>query len=313
VTDGSATRGVLVTGGTGFIGGHVVRALRARHVDVWVWSRRVAKARAQLDRDIRVVGALAEIPGEARIDAIVNLAGAPVIGPPWTRARRQLLIDSRVQTTQAVLEWCATRAVRPAVLVTASAIGFYGGFAGPAGDAWLDEASPPQEVFQSQLCREREAAANAADALGIRVVNLRIGLVLGTDGGIFSRLALAARLGGAAVIGDGLQWMSWIHIRDMVRIVEFAIEDATLRGAVNAVAPAPVRQLYFQRALACALDRPRWLRIPAGVLRLGLGEMAELLVCGQRVMPRRLQLLGFSFSYATFERALADLVKPGRS
>ena len=313
MTTGRTIHGVLVTGGTGFIGRHVVRALRARNVDVWVWSRRIAPARARLGADVRVVGALAEIPGDARIDAIVNLAGAPVIGPPWTRARRRLLIDSRVQTTQAVLEWCAARTPRPAALVTASAIGYYGGFCGPAGDAWLDESSPSQDAFQSRLCREREAAANAAETLDMRAVNLRIGLVLGKDGGIFARLALAARLGGAAVIGDGLQWMSWIHIHDMVRIVELAMEEVTLRGAVNAVAPAPVRQLYFQRALACALHRPRWLRIPAAALRLCLGEMAELLVCGQRVTPQRLLARGFRFRHATFESALADLIRRGRS
>jgi uncharacterized protein (TIGR01777 family) len=313
MTTDATLRGVLVTGGTGFIGRHVVRALRARQVDVWVWSRRVARARARLGADVRVVGTLAEIPGDARIDAIVNLAGAPVIGPPWTRARRQLLIDSRVNTTQAVLEWCAARAPRPAALVTASAIGYYGGYCGPAGDAWLDESSPSQDDFQSRLCREREASANGAESLGMRAVNLRIGLVLGTDGGIFARLALAARLGGAAVIGDGLQWMSWIHIRDLVRIVELALDEVTLRGAVNAVAPAPVRQLYFQRALACALNRPCWLRVPAAALRRCLGEMAELLVCGQRVAPRRLLAQGFQFQHATFESALADLVRRGRS
>ena len=309
MTNDGATRGVLVTGGTGFIGGHVVRRLRARHVDVWVWSRRAARASARFDPDVRVISALAEIPADAPINAIVNLAGAPVIGPPWTQARRRVLIDSRVKTTQAVLEWCATRAQRPRVLVTASAIGYYGGYRGPDGDHWLDEASPPQESFQSQLCREREAAANLAEPLGMRAVNLRIGLVLGTDGGIFARLALAARLGGAAVIGDGLQWMSWIHIDDMVRIVELAVASTTLRGAVNAVAPAPVRQLYFERALACAVNRPRWLRIPAGLLRAALGEMAELLVYGQRVAPRRLLAQGFEFRHATFESALADLLE----
>ena len=304
-----STRTVLITGATGFIGGHMIRAALARGDAVWGWSRDAASARRRLPGAVRVVGALAEIPAGEPIDAIVNLAGAPVIGPPWTRARRQLLIDSRVQTTAAVLAWCATRARKPAVLVSASAIGFYG----PAGDLWLDESSPPQPAFQSQLCIAREAAANAATEIGIRAVNLRIGLVLGADGGIFTRLALPAKLGLAARIGDGRQWMSWIHIDDLVRIVQLASDDAALNGPVNAVAPAPVRQGDFQRALTHALHRPLWLRIPAMSLRLALGEMAELLVRGQRVTPRRLLEAGFAFRHATLGDALAELLRPGRS
>ena len=150
-------RSLLVTGATGFIGGHVIRAALARGDTVWVWSRDARRARRKLPGAVHVVESLAEIPATENIDAIVNLAGAPVIGPPWTRGRRRLLIDSRVKTTAAVLEWCATRPQRPEVLVSASAIGFYG----PAGDDWLDESSPAQTVFQSQLCVAREAAANA--------------------------------------------------------------------------------------------------------------------------------------------------------
>ena len=203
----SSGRTVLVTGATGFIGGHVVRMLRKRGDAVWVWTRDADRALARFGPHVHVVRVLADIPTDTRVDAIVNLAGAPVIGPPWTRRRRQLLIDSRVKTTQQVLDWCAHRAdtqdagarLAPRVMVTASAIGFYG----PGGDEWLDERTPPREVFQSRLCVEREAAANAAQALGMRVVNLRIGLVLGRDGGIFPRLALPARLGMATTIGDG--------------------------------------------------------------------------------------------------------------
>jgi uncharacterized protein (TIGR01777 family) len=297
-------RGVLVTGGTGFIGGHVIRRLLARGVPVWVWTRDAAAARKKLGAAVNVVGALADIPADAPVDGIVNLAGAAAVGPPWTRARRRVLVDSRVRTTEAVIAWCATRAQRPNVLVSASAIGFYG----PGEDDWFDESSPPRPgVFQSDLCRLREIATQPAADLGIRIVNPRIGLVLGADGGILQRLALAAKFGGAAVIGDGRQWMSWIHIGDMVRILERALEDDALRGAVNAVAPEPVRQREFQRALTRALHRPLLLRIPAFALRAALGEMAELLVKGQRVAPRRLQSLGFEFTHGTLESAMRDL------
>jgi uncharacterized protein (TIGR01777 family) len=303
----SSGRAVLVGGATGFVGGHVVRALRRRGDSVWVWTRDADRALARFGPHVHVVTRLADLPADVHIDAVIALAGAPVIGPPWTRARRRLLIDSRVKTTQAILDWSATRAAPPRVMVTASAIGYYGGFQGPQADAWLDESSPPQDGFPSRLCIEREAVANAGEAQGIRVVNLRIGLVLGRDGGIFQQLARPAKLGLAAVIGDGRQWMSWIHVHDLVRIVETALDEPQLRGAVNAVAPAPVRQRDFQRALARSLRRPQWLRVPAFALRT-LGEMAELLVQGQRVAPRRLLAQGFDFRHYTLDSALRELV-----
>jgi hypothetical protein len=297
-------RGILATGGTGFIGGHLIRKLLSRGIGVWVWSRDASRARRRLDPAVQVIGALEEIPAEAPIDGIVNLAGAPAIGLPWTRARRRVLIDSRVKTTEAVIAWCATRAHRPRVLISASAIGFYG----PGGDEWLDESSPPQAAFQSELCRLRELAAQPAEGLGVRVVNARIGLALGNDGGILARLVLAARLGAAAVIGDGRQWMSWIHIDDLVHILELMLEDESLRGAINAVSPEPARQRDFQRALTGVLRRPLLLRIPGAPLTATLGEMAELLVKGQRVAPKRLRDAGFEFRHPALEEALTDLL-----
>jgi len=305
--DRPSGRAVLITGATGFIGGHVVRAMRKRGDIVWVWTRDADRALARFGPHVNVATRLADIPADARIDVVVNLAGAPVIGPPWTKARRQLLIDSRVKTTQAVLDWCDTRTRPPRVIVSASAIGFYG----PAGDTWLTEDSPSQDLFQSRLCVEREAAANAAEARGIRAVNLRIGLVLGADGGIFPRLALPARLGGAAKIGDGRQWMSWIHIADLLRVIERVIDEPVWRGPVNAVAPAPERQGDFQRALARAFRRPFFLRVPGVVLRMAMGEMAQLLVEGQRVAPRRLLQAGFDFRHYTLASALRDLIPDG--
>ena len=303
-------RGVLITGASGFIGRHVVRMCAARGWSAWAWTRDVARTRARLGAQAQVVSRLEEIPADASIDAIVNLAGAQVIGPPWTQARRRLLIDSRVKTTDAAIVWSGRRASRPRVIISASAIGFYG----PAQDEWLDESSPPQpQTFQSQLCIAREEAANAARHLDMRVVNLRLGLVLGADGGILPRLALPAKLGMAAVIGDGQQWMSWIHLDDLLRIIELALADESVEGAVNAVAPVPVRQREFQRALTQLLHRPLWLRVPAFALRAALGEMAELLVRGQRVKPLRLSEMGFEFRYPTLDAALRAILTRARS
>jgi len=300
-------RGVLVTGASGFIGAHVVDLCAARGWDAWAWTRDAGRASARLGARARVVTRLDDIPAEAAIDAVVNLAGAPVFGLPWTRARRQLLIDSRVQTTEAVTGWCRRRASVPRVMASASAIGFYG----TAGDAWLDETSPPQpQAFQSRLCVAREAATDAARELGMRVVNLRLGLVLGADGGILPQLARPAKFGMAAVIGDGRQWMSWIHLEDVLRVLELALADITLEGPINVVAPQPARQRDFQRALTRVLRRPLWLRVPGVVLHLALGEMAELLVRSQRVAPRRLNERGFGFRHPELEPALRALLKP---
>ncbi len=298
-------RGILFTGATGFIGPNAVRRLRARGDTIWVWARDVAKARAIFDQGVNVVGGLAQIPASAPVHAIVNLAGAPVVGPPWTAARRQLLIDSRVKPTRAVLEWAATRTAPPRVLVSASAIGFYGS----GGEDWLTEESSPRDGFQSQLCLAREIAADAAETQGMRAVNLRFGLVFGRDGGIYPRFELAAKLGGAAVLADGKQWMSWIHIDDLTGVIERALDDEAMRGPVNAVSPEPVRQRDFQRALTRALHRPLWLRVPAWLLRLGMGEMAELLISSQRVAPRRLLDREFEFRYRAIDAALADLTR----
>jgi hypothetical protein len=231
-----------------------------------------------------------------------------VIGAPWTQSRRRLLIDSRVQSTAAVITWCATRDVKPVVMVSASAIGYYG----PRGEQWLDEQSTPQPVFQSELCVARERATEPAAALGIRIVNARIGLVLGADGGILAPLALAARWRGAAVIGDGRQWQSWIHIADMVGFIERALKEDTWSGVFNVVAPNPVRQRDFQQILTRVLQRPLFLRLPARLLRTALGEMAELLVDGQRVKPARLLAAGFDFRYPELEDALANLFRRER-
>lgn len=302
----SATlRTVLISGATGFIGGHLLRRLIARGDKVIVLTRYADIALDRFGPQVRIVTSLNDIDSDEKIDAVVNLAGAPILGFPWTRARRRKLINSRVGTTRALVALCGRLARPPRVFVTASAVGYYG----VRGDELIDEHGLPASIFQSTLCQEWEAASEGALSVGLRLVKLRIGLVLGRNGGALPQLAGAVRFGLGSVLGSGRQWVSWIHIDDLVRLFEFALDTPAVRGALNAVATNPVTHLEFQRGIASALHRPLWLRIPAFVLRATLGEMAQLLVDGQRVVSNRAAALGFRFRYPHIHHALRSLLR----
>jgi uncharacterized protein (TIGR01777 family) len=299
-----SARTVLVSGATGFIGGHLVRRLVARGDHVLVLTRDADRALDRFGPHVSIVTSLGDVGADTRIDAIVNLAGAPILGLPWTRARRHQLRVSRVGTTRALVYLCARLPRSSLIFISASAVGYYG----IRGDEPVDEEDGPQPIFQSQLCQDWEAAADAADGIGARVVKLRIGLVLGRDGGALPQLAVPVRLGLGAVLGSGGQWMSWIHIDDLIGLFEFALATPELRGVVNAVSPEAVTHVQMQRAIARTLHRPLWLRVPAMAVRAGTGEMAQLLVDGQRVVPTRALASGFRFSYPHLNEALADLL-----
>lgn len=300
-------RTILVTGATGFVGGHLVRRLLERGDAVTVYTRDADRALDRFGPHVDIVTHLDSIPADARIDAIANLAGARILGFPWTRRRRRTLLDSRLRTTRALVSLCARLIQAPRVFVSTSAIGYYG----VRGDQRLDEQAAPQQIFQSQLCEQWEAAATAAESLCARVVRLRFGLVFGRDGGALPGLARPVRAGLGAITGDGRQWVSWIHVDDLVRLIEFALDKPTMRGAVNAVAPHAATHLQLQQTLARALGRKIRLRVPAFVLRACLGEMAQLLVDGQRVVPRRALATGFTFHHPDLREALTHLLAPG--
>ncbi len=301
-------RTVLVTGATGFIGGHLVRRLLRRGDAVWVWTRDAERALDRFGPQVRIVTDLTDIESDARIHAIVHLAGAPVFGLPWTERRRRTLIESRVGTAQMLLDLCGRLTHAPRVWVGASAIGYYGA----RDDHPVAEKHGPGAGFQSLLCQSVEHAASAASNMGTRVVMLRIGLVLG-EGGILPRLALPTRFGVGAVFGHGRQWVSWIHVEDLVRAITFVLDTPRLAGPVNAVAPQPIRQRQFQQRIARSLDRPQWITAPAAPLRRVLGEMSELLLEGQRVQPARLLEHRFEFRFPTLRSALRDLLTRGPS
>ncbi len=294
---------VLVTGGTGFIGRALVALLLAGGHGVTVLSRDPAKAGRALDSRVRCIGQLTELAATDRMDAVVNLAGAPVMGPRWSRARQAHLLASRVGTTEALLAWMRRAQRPPAVWVQASAIGFYGV---RAPEEALTEASQPGQGFMARLCVAWENACKPVPEAGVRTVVLRLGVVLG-KGGALPLMLLPYRLGFGGRLGSGLQVLSWIHLQDVLAVLARALAAPSMRGVYNAVAPQPVPQAEFARIAGRVLHRPVWLPLPAGPVRWLAGEMAQLFVDGQRVLPQRLQEEGYAFRFSGLEGALKDL------
>ncbi|KHO66210.1 TIGR01777 family oxidoreductase [Pseudomonas flexibilis] len=294
---------ILLTGGTGLIGRHLCHLWRAQGHEVWVWSRRPQAVPAICGAGVQGVAELVELDDQP-LDAVVNLAGAPIADRPWTAARRQELWDSRVTLTEQLVDWLARRAQRPAVLVSGSATGWYG----DAGEQRLDETSPPADQgFAARLCGAWEDAACRAEALGLRVVRVRTAPVLTLDGGMLPRLLPLYRLGLGGPQGSGRQWMPWIHLHDEIALIDFLVSHPDASGPYNACAPQAVRNRDFAHALGRALQRPTLLRVPAFALK-GLGELSSLLLGGQHLTPRRLQEQGFAFRFADLDLALADLL-----
>ena len=293
---------VLVTGATGFIGSKLVYRLVSRGDGVIVHARNAARAADLFGPHVDVVTDLKLVPSETRIDAVINLAGEPIAGAPWTRRRRALLLESRLGVTRALLALVERLAVKPTTWINASAIGYYGA---RDGDDALNEKCGAGKGFQAELCRRWEETAARAAEHGVKVSTLRIGVVLSGDGGALPALARPVRLFAGTLLGTGRQWFSWIHVDDLLDLISFVLAEKTLAGPINATAPNPVRHDELMTTIASTLRRPLWpVRIPASILRFGLGELAELFVDGQRVTPDRLLALKFRFRYATLGAAL---------
>ncbi|MGD0525973.1 MAG: TIGR01777 family oxidoreductase [Polyangiaceae bacterium] len=291
---------ILLTGGTGFIGTALCAALEKRGDAVVVVSRRPspAGARASVGWDA--------VAGEVeRAEAVIHLAGEPVADARWTPERLERIRSSRVDTTARLARAIVAASSKPRVFVSASAIGFYGM---RRDDVVCDEQSPPGDDVLARVCVAWEAAAEPVKAAGIRVVHPRIGVVLGSGGGALAKMVKAFRWFVGGPVGDGTQWTSWIHLDDAVRALLFLVDEASLAGPVNLVAPAPVTMNELARAVGESLGRPSALRVPPVALRLALGDgLAELLLSGQRVAPRRLEAAGFAFAFARIAEALAGL------
>jgi uncharacterized protein len=300
---------VLVTGATGFIGGALVPALQGEGHTVVAWVRSESRARARLGAAVEMVlapsGPLGLTAALERCDAVVNLAGEPLVGGRWTAERRTMVRVSRVDVTAEILRAIASARRRPRVLVSGSAVGYYGNRA----DEILSEDSGPGSGFLADLCRDWEDEARKADALGLRVVLLRTGVALGRGGGALAQMLPAFRLGVGGPMGSGRQYLSWIHLHDLVALVSAALCDDRFRGPVNGVSPEPVRSRDFARALGRALGRPAVLPVPALALRVVFGQAAEVLLASQRVVPAALERLAFPFAFPTLDRALKDLLE----
>ncbi len=295
---------VLVSGASGLVGGALCALLPARGHTVARLVRRAARAPDEIAWD-PAAGVL-DTPALAGLDAVVHLAGAGIAEQRWTPGRKRELVDSRVRSTSLLAAALASLPVPPRVLVSASAIGWYG----ERGDEPLDESSAPGEGFLAELGRAWETAATPAAAAGVRVAHPRIGVVLTPRGGALAKLLPLFRLGLGGPVGSGRQWWSWITLDDLLLALLHALEHDEVRGAFNAVAPAPVRNAEFARALGRALNRPAWLPAPAFALRAALGrELADgVLLASQRVTPGVLARTGFAFGDPVFEPALRRLL-----
>jgi len=297
---------ILMTGSTGFVGTALCQDLQSAEHTVCRLVRPgtpAEKPRGAEGFDVNWNPATGELGGAAvGADAVVNLAGASIADGRWTVERKQLLLASRVDTTRALVQALARMAARPRVLVSASGIGYYGS----CGDRVLTEESPLGHDFLSRLGQEWEAEAAKAEALGIRVVRARFGIILAKHGGALPRMARPFMWGAGGKIGSGEQWMSWVTLQDVVAILRFALENGAARGPLNVVSPQSVRNAEFTRVLARTLHRPALFPAPASALRLLLGEMAdELLLSSQRAMPAQLEKLGYRFLHPDLPGALA--------
>jgi uncharacterized protein (TIGR01777 family) len=295
-----------VSGATGLVGRRLVASLLSDGLVVRALTRDLKAASARLDPRALLVrwdGAYAPVDAVNGADAVIHLAGEPVFGGLLSAGRRRLVHASRVTTTRSLVKSIGAlpEASRPEVLVCASAVGYYGS----RGEAELGEDAAPGEGFLAELCREWEAAAFEAEAHGVRAVALRIGLVLAREGGALPRLALPFRLGLGGRLGNGRQWIPWIHADDLVALVRAVAGDPGYRGAVNAVAPEPIRNRDLARLLGRQLRRPALLRTPAFALRAVLGELAGELLDSRRVVPRAARERGFAWLQPTIEEALA--------
>jgi uncharacterized protein (TIGR01777 family) len=297
---------LIITGGTGFIGSVLVERLKRQAHSLVLLSRKPRRPRSGAPEQW-----LTWQPGGAGewqravdgADGIVNLAGEPIAAKRWTKAQKERLKSSRIDTARSLVDAIGKARVRPKFMISASAVGYYGS----RGDEVLTEASAPGDDFLSRLCVEWENEARKVEEYGVRLALLRTGIVLGKGEGALAKMVPPFKFLFGGRLGSGRQWMPWIHIDDEIALIQFLMASEKARGAFNACAPNPVTMSEFSSALGRVLNRPAWAPVPAAVLTLVLGEMAEMLLGGQRALPAAAERSGFRFKYKNVASALASL------
>lgn len=300
---------IIITGGTGLIGRPLSAALAADGHDVTVLSRNPEKVKgmAASVKLARWDGETAQGWGQLAdgADAIINLAGEGIADGRWSDARKQRIRQSRIKAGKAVMEAISAAAVKPKVLVQSSAVGYYGT---NTGDKLVDESCSPGNDFLSKVCFDWEMSTAAASRLGVRRPVIRTGIVLSNDGGAFPKLLLPFKFFAGGPLGSGKQWLPWIHIADEVRAIQFLLANEQADGPFNLAAPNPVTNAEMAKEIGAVMGRPAFLPAPGFAMKTVLGEMAVMVLEGQRAVPARLQQLGFQFQYATLQPALRDLI-----
>jgi uncharacterized protein (TIGR01777 family) len=294
---------ILVTGGSGFIGRHFCETAVQLGIQLCVLTRNPESAARKLPDSVQLISRLSELSADYTPEVILNLAGEPLADGRWTHRRKQKFYDSRINTTDSLYDFFANREAVPKLLISGSAIGYYG-----PGEQTVNETAGAIDGFSHQLCRTWENSAKRFQSLGCRICYLRTGIVLGEEGAL-ARMLPAFKLGLGGPIGSGKQWMSWIHIDDMVEIIFECINNPEIQGPVNATAPNPVTNRDFSATLAAALKRPGYLAMPAIMIKILFGEMGkELLLQGQKVIPAKVLDSGFEFKYAKLKAALENIL-----
>lgn len=295
---------ILVTGGTGFIGRNLIPLLQKDNYNIVVLSRTPTKYENDFYyKHVKLVEDLGEVH---HADIVINLAGANLSAKRWTDKYKQEIVNSRLHLTEKLVDWMSRQERKPHTFISGSAIGYYG----PRGSELLDEKSTSGNAseFQVRLCSKWEDAAYRAESLGVRVCCIRTGVVLGNKGAL-SQMLLPFKLGLGGKLGSGNQYFSWIHILDHVRALKHIIDNDSLSGSINLTAPNPVTNETLTKTLGEVLGRPTFMTVPGFALKIVMGEMAHILLTGQRVVPHKLEESGFEFKYPELEPALTQILK----
>ncbi|CAI1540384.1 MULTISPECIES: TIGR01777 family oxidoreductase [Serratia] len=295
---------VLITGATGLIGSSLTQRLLGLSHQITVLSRNVQRARERFGEQVSYWSTLQDKPSLDDFDAVINLAGEPIADKRWSKAQKERLCHSRWDLTEQLVKLINASSTPPGVLISGSATGYYG----DQGQAVVTEDEAPHDEFTHQLCQRWESLALQAQSDATRVCLLRTGVVLAAKGGALAKMLPPFRLGLGGPIGDGRQYLPWIHLEDMVDGIVYLLDHQTLQGPFNMVAPYPVHNEQFAAQLANVLDRPAFLRVPTFAMRLLMGEAAVLVLGGQRAVPKRLEEAGFSFRFLELEQALDDVI-----